>query len=250
MPDQLTTIIKAMRVLEALGDDGPLGVSELSRRLEMDKSIVSRVLSTLRSHSFVRGLNSGKYDLGLRVFELGQMVIERLPFRSLIIPHVEELAAETGETAYAGGLNQGEVVYLYDAVSEQAIRLGARAGLRRPPWQDAVGRAILAFQDEDEVLANLRASRKAKRGGLPTVAAVQRDLARIRQDGFAAETEGRADGVAAVAAPVRDHTGRVTAALGVGGPVARFTDARVVRLAKLVVEHAQRVSIELGWNLS
>jgi len=247
MPNQLTTILKAMRVLEALGDEGPLGVTELSRRLEMDKSIVSRVLSTLKSHSFVRGLDSGKYDLGLRVFELGQMVIERLPFRTMIIPHVEALAVKTGETAYAGGLNQGEVVYLYDAVSEQAIRLGARAGLRRSPWSDAVGRAILAFQDETEVLANLRAARKEKRGGLPTATAFLRDLAGIRRDGFAADTEGGADGVAAVAAPVRDHTGRVTAALGVGGPVVRFADARVARLAKMVVEHAQRVSIELGW---
>lgn len=250
MPSQLTTIVKAMRVLEALGDEGPTGVTQLSRRLEMDKSIVSRVLSTLKGHSFVRVLPSGKYDLGLRVFELGQLVIERLPFRSMIIPHVEALAVKTGETAYAGGINQGEVVYLYDAVSEQAIRLGARAGLRRPPWGDAAGRAILAFQDEEEVLADLRAARKAKRGRLPTAAALQRDFAGIRRDGFAADTEGGADGVAAVAAPVRDHTGRVTAVLGVGGPVARFTTTRVSRLAKTVVEHAQRVSIELGWSSS
>lgn len=250
MPSQLTTILKAMRVLEALGDDGPVGVTELSRRLEMDKSIVSRVLSTLKSHSFVRVLNSGKYDLGLRVFELGQMVIERLPFRNMIIPHVETLAAETGETAYAGSINQGEVVYLYDAVSGQAIRLGARAGLRRPPWDDAAGKAILAFENEDAVLADLRAARKAKRGSLPTVASFQRDLARIRRDGFAADTKGGGDGVAAVAAPVRDHTGRAIAALGVGGPVARFTDAHVARLAKMVVEHGRRVSVELGWTSS
>ena len=246
MPNQLTTIVKAMRVLEALGDEGPMGVTELSRRLEMDKSIVSRVLSTLRSHSFVRVLGSGKYDLGLRVFELGQMVIERLPFRNMIIPHVEALAAETGETAYAGAINEGEVVYLYDAVSDQAIRLGPRAGLRRPPWEDAIGRTILAFQDEDAVLTDLRAARKAKRGSLPTAASFQRDLAGIRRDGFVAHTEGSTGGVAAVVAPVRDHTGRVTAALGVGGPVVRFTSTRVARLAKMVVEHARRVSIELG----
>jgi len=222
-------------------------VTELSRHLEMDKSIVSRVLSTLKAHSFVRVVDSGKYDLGLRVFELGQRVIERLPFRNMIIPHVEALAAETGETAYAGGINQGEVVYLYDAVSEQAIRLGARAGLRCAPWGDAIGRAILALQDEDEVLADLRSARKAKASGLPTAAALQRDLARIRRDGFAADTESNTDGVAAVAAPVRDHTGRATAALGVGGPVARFTNARVAHLAEKVLEHAQRVSIKLGW---
>ena len=248
MSTQLTTIVKAMRVLEALGDGGPMGVTEISRRLEMDKSIVSRVLSTLKGHSFVRVLPSGKYDLGLRVFELGQLVIDRLPFRNMIIPHVEALATKTGETAYAGGINQGEVVYLYDAVSEQAIRLGARAGLRRAPWGDVVGRAILAFHDEAEVLADLRAARNAKRERLPTAAALQRDFARIRRDGFAADTAGGADGVAAVAAPVRDHTGHVGAALGVGGPAARFTNTRVSRLAKMVVEHAQRVSVELGWT--
>ena len=244
--NQLTTIVKAMRVLEALGEEGPMGVTELSRHLGMDKSIVSRILSTLRGHSFVRVLPSGKHDLGLRVFELGQIVIERLPFRRMIVAHVEALAAETDETAYAGTINQGEVVYLYDAVSDQAIRLGPRAGLRRPPWGDALGMVILAFQEEGDVLADLRAARRARRSKPPTLAALRRQMEDIRRRGFCVQAGPAADGVAAVAAPIRDHTGRVTAALGVGGPAARFTKARVARLTKIVTERARQASIQMG----
>jgi len=246
MANQLGTILKAMRVIETLADSGPMGVSEMSRRLGMHKSVVSRVLSTLKSHSFVRTLpDSGHYDLGLRVFELGQTVIERLPFRKMVIGHVEGLARETGETAYAGTFNHGEVVYLYDAVSRQAIRLGPRAGLRRAPWRDALGKVILAFQEERMVLADLRKDRGTRRAGLPDAACFHREMRRIRRRGYAVERDSDGEGVVSVAAPIRGYTGQVTAAIGVGGPAFRFTETRIVELCRLLVDRADRVSAEV-----
>ena len=148
MPQQVGTLVKAISLLDALSESAPIGVMELSRQLKMDKSGVSRLLMTLKSHNFVRVDEDGRYDLGLRLFELGQVLQGRLPFRQTIIPHVESIARETGETAYAIHYHHGEIAYLYDCVSTQDIRLGERTGIRTAPWNHVAGIAILAFRDE------------------------------------------------------------------------------------------------------
>ena len=80
------TLVKATNLLDTLAVSAPIGVMELSRRPEMDKSGVSRLLTTLKFRNYVRVGEDGRYDLGLRLFELGQLLQDRLPFRKAIIP--------------------------------------------------------------------------------------------------------------------------------------------------------------------
>ncbi len=112
---------------------------------------------------------NGHYDVGLRLFELGQALQERMPVREGLIPHVDAIAETTGETAFAMHYSQGQIAYLYDCVSTQDIRLGERCGMRAAPWNHPAGLAILAYRDEAEVLASLSSIRRESRKGLPTV---------------------------------------------------------------------------------
>jgi len=243
MPQQVGTLVKAMNLLDALAESAPIGVMELSRRLEMDKSGVSRLLTTLKSRNYVRVAKDGRYDLGLRLFELGQLLQDRLPFRKAIIPHVDSLSRETGETTFAVHYSHGDIAYLYDCVSTQDIRLGERTGMRTAPWNHVAGIAVLAFRDEAKVLDELSAACK-KKNGLPTVEAFRRKLARVRKQGYASQHDAEK---CLVAVPVLNDTGPVSAALMLGGPAFRLAPSRTKSLARTLIQHAREVSCSLGW---
>lgn len=246
MKGQVGTLVKAMDVLDALGNTGPLGVMELSRMLGMDKSRVSRLLSTLKSRKYVRVLADGRYDLGLRLFELGQILQARMPIRRTIIPHVEALGRDTDETASAAHYHLGQISYLHDVVSNQEIRLGGRVGIRRLPWADVCGKAILSLCDQDYVLECLNFDQKSGQSDLPTPDDLLADLAKIHNRGYAVEKTAER---CVIAAPVPCDHRPISIALMAGGPSFRVNTASDIKqLGASVVQHAQHAAESLGWK--
>lgn len=245
MSQPVGTLVKAIHILDALGEAAPSGVLELSRRLGMDKSAVSRILTTFKAYEYVRTSDDGRYDLGLRLFELGQTLQERMPIREAVIPHVDAIARETGETAFAAHFSQGQVAYLYSCVSTQDVRLGERVGMRASPWNHPAGKAMLAHHDEQTVLADLSAARRTQRAGLPTIDEFRRELARTREQGYAVQRDAEK---CLVAIPVLNDTAQVSAALMVGGPAPRIKPQAIRPLAKTLLCHAVQVSQTLGWT--
>lgn len=245
MKGQVGTLVKAMDVLDALGNTGPLGVMELSRMLDMDKSGVSRLLGTLRSREYVRVLSDGRHDLGLRLFELGQILQARMPIRQAVVPHVDALNRDTGETASAAHYHLGHLSYLHDAISNKEIRLGGRVGMRCLPWNDICGKAILAFCDEDYVLKCLEFDKKSGLTPLPSPQSLLSELADIRKKGYAMEkTKERC----IIATPLPCNHRPNFIALMCGGPTSRIKPADARRLSKSVIHHAQEAAKSLGWK--
>ncbi len=243
MKGKVGTLVKTMSLLNALGENGPMGVMELSRMLDMEKSGVSRLLSTLKSGAYVRILLDGRYDLGTRIFELGQVLQARMPVRQVVIPHVEALSRETGETASAAHYHLGQIAYLHDAISDQDIRLGGRVGVRCLPWNDVCGKAILAFCEEDYVLECLEFDRKSGDNFIPSSKALLPELAGIRKRGFAIEkTDDRY--VVAAALPNNQHPSFV--AVMCGGPTSRIRSSDIKRLGNVTVYHANEAAMSLG----
>ena len=237
------TLVKAMDLLDALAETGPVGVMALSRRLAMDKSAVSRLLTTLKSRQYVRVVTDGRYDLGLRLFELGQRLVDRLPFRKAVMPYVDALAAATGETAYAAHYHQDRIAYLYDCVSTQEVRLGDRVGIRCVPWNDVAGRAILAHRDEPAVLGALAAARRTERKRIPSRDTFRRELARIRRCGYAVD---RDSDKCLIAAPLPNDHADADVALVVGGPSSRIKRPMIKSIGAIVMHHAAEASRALG----
>ena len=244
MSQQVGTLVKALSLLDALAESAPVGVMELSRQLKMDKSGVSRLLMTLRSHNFVRVDEDGRYELGLRLFELGQILQDRLPFRQTIIPHVEAIARETDETAYAVHYHHGEIAYLYDCVSNQEIRLGAKTGIRCPPWNHIAGKVILAQLEESSVERDFQSAKAAGGMRLPSWKDFQSELQEISKQGFGVDKQ---DDKFLVAAPLLNAHSPGGASLIVGGPSFRMKTQQIGRLAKIVINHAAQASQALGW---
>lgn len=147
--DQLSTVTKALQVLQAFSYEHPvMGVSELGRKLAMGKSSVHRVLSTLAEQGFVVKTEDDRYRLGLKLHELGQLVVSSLELRQVAHAPLERLHNECGETVHVGVLEGTDVMYVHRMEAQSTLRTFSRVG-RRVPAHHLVG----------EVPAGLRRAR-------------------------------------------------------------------------------------------
>jgi DNA-binding IclR family transcriptional regulator len=233
-------------VLDALADGSDLGTNEIARRTGINASTVSRLLATLASARYVEHVAaSGRYRLSLRLVELGNAVLGRLDLRALARPHLEALVRETGETATLSAPAEHDAVTVDFVHGSSAVQSVAQLGRPSIGHATAVGKVMLAFG-----VVALPADPLA--GFTPrTITTRERlveELGRVRRRGFAEAREEREEGLAAIAAPVRDSGGELVGIVGLQGPASRF-DAKAARGATpLLLDHAGSLAAELGWR--
>ncbi len=129
----LKTVDKALRVLDFLAVfGGQVGVRELDKFLDVNKSSTHRLLTTLESHGYVaKEPHTGKYQMGLRVFELGAVVLNQADLRAVARPYLQRLATSTGEVVHLVVGNRGQCLYIDKLTGDHAIRTGSALGCRR-----------------------------------------------------------------------------------------------------------------------
>ncbi len=248
----LSTVRNAARLLKAfLTREESLGVSELARRLELGKSNVHRLLSTLVAEGLVeRDARTGGYRLGIAMFELGEAVKVRLDLHAAAGPVLAHVRAQTGESVQIGVLDGAEVVYIDRLESAHSLRLFTETGRRVPSHCTSSGKVLLAHlpePDRDAVLAGRQLVQLTPHTIVePT--ALRDELATVRARGWAEAVNEREIGVASLAAPIRDIHGCVVAAISIGAPVARFGAAARRRCAGVLAEGGEAVSRRLGWS--
>lgn len=242
---------RAFGILDALAANGPeLALAEIALRLNLHKSTAHRLLAVLEDRRYVERTRSGKYRLGSKLLELGAWAAARLDLAECARPFLEELVAETGETAHVGILRDGEVLSIANVESPRTLRTPATVGRRTPAHCTSLGKAILAFASEEEVATVIRTrglSRYTQKT-LTRLAAFQRELKEVRQRGYAVDDEEFEEGLRCVGAPVRDRTGGVVAALSITGPAFRLTPERLPALGKAVIRAAEKLSAVLGYG--
>ena len=183
------------------------------------------------------------------LFGLGALVRQRMNLSNEARPYIFDLRDATNETVHLAVLDRAEILYVYDLESTQAIRMSANLGARKPALCTAEGLAILAFQPEALVDQLLREGFRKRTPKTDTDAATLRTrLADVRKHGFAREDEQSELGMRSIAAPVRDSTGQVIGAVGMAGPLQRLSDDTLTKLAPLVVNTANAISLRLGYK--
>ena len=248
---RVQVIERAVDILQVLSEDSrELSAGELSERLSLHKSTVHRLLTVLDQHRLIRrNAETGRYTLGLRLFEFGTRAVRGLQLRDQAQPYLDRLARETGETAHICVFDDGDMVSVAYAEGPRSIRMPATVGRRTTAYCSAVGKAVLAFLPEsvlDEVLA--RPLRAHTEKTLVTRTALLADLRQIRIRGYAVDNEEREKGLRCVGAPVWNYTGEVAAAVSVAGPSFRITRTRVPTIARAVVAMTRRLSVDLGYR--
>ena len=147
-------------------------------------------------------------------------------------------------------LDGAEAVYIQQVESRQMLRMFTQLGARVPLHCTGVGKVLLAWRSEEEVRQLLGPEPLAAftPHTLTRVDAVLQELERVRRLGYAVDREEREIGVRCLAAPVRDATGRVVAALSLSAPAVRLPERRLAELAPVVLETTRELSLRLGWQ--
>jgi len=247
---RLSSVANSIRLLTSFsGEEDELGITTLANRLRLAKSTVHRLASTLTGAGFLeQNSETGKYRLGVALFELGALVRRRMDVANEARPRLRELLEKTGETVQLGIVDHFSVLYVYEMESRRAIRMAAAVGARAPLHCTAVGKVLLAYQPRDYV-------KEAIGRGLTAYTpktiikreAVLAMLDEVRLRGHAIDDEESEGGLRGIAAPVKNHNGAVIAALGVAAPVQRMNKKVMQTCVPSVIETAAAVSTRLGY---
>jgi IclR family KDG regulon transcriptional repressor len=248
---RLSSVATAIRLLKAFSEDEvEIGISALARRLGLAKSTVHRLAVTLVSEGLLeQDRDSGKYQLGIALFRLGALVRRRMNVSNEARPYLYDLRAKINESVHLAILDEAEIMYVYNLEGTHAIRMRSDIGVRKPAYCTAEGQAILAFQP-DEIVARVIAAGLAPRTP-KTITNPERFLKALgatRQRGCAIEDEESEIGMVCIAAPIRDDSGGVVAAVGVAGPVTRLSKKSIAACMPHVIEAAKAVSRRLGYR--
>lgn len=254
MPGSVQSVERAAAIVRLLAAESePLALAQVAGALGLAKPTAHGLLRTLCEVEFVDRDENGRYRVGRDLLQLGSTQLDINELRSRAINWTDALAARTGEAARVAMFRDGEAV-----VAHHVFRVGAghqtlETGKAVPLHATALGKVLTAF---DPGAARAALDRPLEGLTYRTVtdrSTLVRELADVRDAGYATAVEESAPGVAGIAAPVRDRGGYVVAAIGIGGPVDSLCDARGrprSRLADDVLWAARAISREFGHGRS
>jgi len=247
--EPVTVVARAFDVLEELARSGAgRSFTELCELTGIPKATMHRLLHTMQGRRYVtQEMGTGQYSVGVRCFELGSMWAQKLDLRAVAAPLLLTLNEESRETVHLGVYEHGDVVYIERLESPQQVIAKSYVGRRCTATSVATGRVLLAHSDQTEIERVLSEPLPAYTEQSVLDPEVLRTmLAKVRADGYATNRCGYREGVSGIAAPIRDHTGRVVAAVGLCMPDYRFASDRFELFRDLTQRAGVDISRALG----
>ena len=241
---------KTLSIIDALHELEGAGITELSRHLGYSKATVHHHLSTLEANEYVVNRDD-RYQLGIRLFELGQFTRREIDLFEIAKPEVDSLAERTGEIANLMFEEHGRGIYLYIARGEQAVHLDTHIGTRQYLHTSASGKSILSHLPQEHLESII------DRHGLPSetentvtdVDHLRSELNEIRTHGVAFDGEERAEGIRCVAAPILDNQQTLLGAVSVSAPSVRMQgDWFKEEVPELVKKTAKIIGINASYS--
>ena len=246
-PSQSGSLTKGLAILEVLAtSDKPLGVTDIALIMDTAKSGVHRLLQTLRSTGWVSKTPEGRYECTLRLWEFGMRLGDRVDLKRVAVPAMKILAATTQEAVHLSILDKADVLYIDKIDSPQPVRAYTSIGSRSPAYAVATGKVLLAFSDPQTVLRATRSMQAFSQHTLTTRDALNSELQRIRETGYAINRGEWRETVCGLAAPIFDRRNQLVGAIGISGPAERLTLRILKGYAPDVIAAARDISANLG----
>ncbi|WP_405613013.1 IclR family transcriptional regulator [Streptomyces sp. NBC_00076] len=245
-------VTRALDILELFLDgDGTLSAPDIVRRLQLPRTTVHELVTTLAARSYIVQVpgQPGRYRLGVRPYQLGSRYAEQLDLAAEGQQVARSVAETCDETVHVAILEGTDVIYIAKVDSTHAVRMVSAAGRRLPAHCTSVGKMLLASLPDHELSARIpegAALVAMTANSITDPDALREALAGIRQRGIAVENQESNPDVSCVAAPVQDRTGRVVAALSISVPMIRWSDERRGELEQLAAKGAAELSERLG----
>ena len=243
------SVDRAITILELLARSGEAGVTEVASELGVHKSTAFRLIGTMEARGVVEQTDvRGKYRLGLGLVRMAGATAARIDIVQVARPICKQLAAETGETVNVAVLLDGSALYLDQIAGASALQPHNWVGQRIPLHATSNGKALVAHLEPrqvDVLLPHLEAHTERT---VTRRATLHRELAEVRERGYAVAVDELEEGLTALAAPIRDAHGDVVASLSVSGSTWRMDEATREATLEPLLRAAREVSLALGWS--
>ncbi|MCA1217170.1 IclR family transcriptional regulator [Streptomyces sp. 8L] len=224
MAKNIQSLERAAAVLRLLaGGERRLGLSDIASSLGLAKGTAHGILRTLQAEGFVeQDATSGRYQLGAELLRLGNSYLDVHELRARALVWTDDLARSSGESVHLGVLHQGGVLIVHHVFRPDDSRQVLEVGAMQPLHSTALGKVLCAFDPvaHNDALEGQRRPFTARTVTLPE--SFESELATVRERGWALDVEETWEGVAAVAAPIRDRHGMAVGAIAVTGATERL----------------------------
>jgi len=251
-PYKVQVLDRALAALASLANSSSdCSLAELCPALGLHKSTTHRLMMVLEQHRLVvKNPETGRYRLGLRLYELGSRAVEGLDLRGRARPYLDRLQEKFGETVFFCILDEGQVFYVDKMESQRSVRTACTVGSRAPAYCTAVGKAMMSELSEAEVSSIVKKSgmRAVTRHTITTAAKLKNELKAIRARGYAIDDEEKEEGLRCVGVVVRTHSRKLSAAMSISGPAFRMTRERIPEVGQALMQAASELSTELGYQ--
>ncbi len=243
----------AVKLIEKLADEKePVGVSELSRKLGINKNMIFRILNSLEVCGWVHCSNQPdkKYQLSLRPFKVASKALGTMSLSNVATPLVYDLWKQTGECTYLAIRNGDKLMYIQHLDGIGNVRVAGTVGGTYELYCSAPGKIILTYSDDEFI--NDYTSRRHKKNTENTLTAKKDLLAeidRVRAQGYATDNEEFSKGILCVSAPIFDYAGALVGAVGCSVSAFNHTfDTLMAEIKPLVIDTAEKISLSLGYT--
>ena len=241
-PDSVSSVLKVFGILQALGEEREIGITELSQRVMMSKSTVYRFLQTMKTLGYVaQEGESEKYSLTLKLFELGARALQNVDLIRSADIQMREISRLTKETIHLGALDEDSIVYIHKIDSMYNLRMYSRIGRRNPLYSTAIGKVLLAWRDRVEYKRSTERTITSTEALLPV-------LDQVREQGYGEDNEEQEEGLRCIAVPVFDRFGVVIAGLSISFPTLRFSEERLQEYVAMLHTAARKISAQMGYH--
>ncbi|MCX7779701.1 MAG: IclR family transcriptional regulator [Negativicutes bacterium] len=248
-PYIIASVDRALELLSILGEhSSDMGVTELAKRMGVQKSTVHSLLQTLMGRGFVEQNCSGRYSLGIKLMHLGNICAERLDVRKAAKPVMTEIADETGEVVLLAMLSRGELIIVEKMEPQRPFLIIPKFDFTIAVHSTAVGKILLANASSEVVQEVIsRGLRSYTPFTITTIEKLQEELAKVRAQGYAIGCNETIEGITCIAVPIYDAAGCVIAALSISSASSAVLADRYETLIQHLKDKAQYISKRLGY---
>ncbi|QQO10937.1 IclR family transcriptional regulator [Breznakiella homolactica] len=247
------SVDRALEILEIIAGPGgdELGITDIAAKIGLNKSTVYGLVNTLVNREYLeQNPDTKRYRLGIKLFEMGSLVQRRIDVRAEAKPYCQELSEKYDSTVHLAAFYDFEIVYIDKVDSPDAVVQYSQLGRRAPMYCTGVGKAILANipESERELFYRNVELRSFTANTITTREDLEKELARIRERGYAVDDEEIQPGLRCVAAPIFDHLGRPSAAISVSKPLNRMNSQMQESIARDITGVAGQISRRIGYQ--
>jgi len=248
----IQSVVRGFKILDSIaGAEEEIGAQQISTMVGLHISTVFRFLQTLVQNGAVeQNPETGKYRLGLKLLAWGTQVLRQMDLRRDAIALLRELGEKTRETVHMSVYDCDAAIYIEKIEGPTPLRGFSEIGKGAPLHCTGLGKVLMAALTEKELNELLKRYplRSFTPNTITQAGSMKKELERIRAQGYATDNEEHEPGIRCVAAPIRNHTGKVIASISIAGRTTSVTPARVPELIRTVQEAAQKISARLGYR--